>query len=54
VFIGDGGSNELAGARNCGLATVMVAGVIREFRADKIETRSKCADVQVEFIDELL
>jgi putative hydrolase of the HAD superfamily len=54
VFIGDGGSNELAGARNCGLTTVMVAGVIREFWADKIETRSKWADFQVEFIDELL
>jgi len=60
VFIGDGGSNELAGAQNCGLTTVMVAGVIREWWPDKavaqskFAARSQFADFQVEFIDELL
>jgi putative hydrolase of the HAD superfamily len=54
VFIGDGGSNELIGAKECGLTTVIVTGIIREFWADKIESRTKFADYQIEFVDELL
>jgi putative hydrolase of the HAD superfamily len=54
VFIGDGGSNELYGAKQCDLTTVIVTGIIREFWADKIETRKKYADYQVEFVNELI
>ena len=30
IFIGDGGSDELQGARNAGMTTVMITGVIKE------------------------
>lgn len=55
VFIGDGGSNELEGAKKCGLTTIMVAGIVREFLSeDKIELRKRNADYVVEFVNEML
>ncbi len=54
LFVGDGGSNELFAARSLGFTTVMVAGVIRELWADRIEIRAKDADFLIEEVVELL
>lgn len=54
VFIGDGSSGELEGARRAGLDTVMAAGVIRRIWPWEIEVRATHADAVVEVIDELL
>ena len=54
VFIGDGGSGELEGARRVGIETVMAAGVIRRIWPRDIEARLRHADGIVEAIDELL
>ncbi len=53
VFVGDGGSDELLGARGVGLATVMMAGVAREFWPERIESRKDQADYIIEEIAEL-
>lgn len=54
VFVGDGGSRELEGAKVLGITTVFIAGVIRELWPDKIEPRRKIADFSIEGIDELI
>ena len=55
VFVGDGGSNELVGARECLLTTVMVEGVISEFLSkEKIDKRKEYAEYVVDTIDGIL
>jgi putative hydrolase of the HAD superfamily len=55
VFVGDGGSSELEGAKKCGLSTVMVEGVIKDFLPkEQINKRRMFADYNVQFIDELV
>ncbi|MEO6875817.1 MAG: HAD family hydrolase [Opitutaceae bacterium] len=54
IFVGDGGSNELAGAKTLGLTTVMIAGIIRELWPEKIAERATHADFQIEHLPELL
>jgi putative hydrolase of the HAD superfamily len=54
VFIGDGGSDELAGAKKVGLTTVMITGVIQELWPEKIPDRRKWADYEIVSITELL
>lgn len=54
VFVGDGGSEELAGARNVGMATIMIAGFIRDVWPDRIEERRRSADTMIEHLNELL
>jgi putative hydrolase of the HAD superfamily len=54
VFIGDGGSDELAGAKRIGLCTVLVTGIAREIWPDKIAERRKWADWEIVHIRELL
>lgn len=53
VFIGDGGSNELKGAKEAGLTTIMITGVIQELWPGKISERKKWADYVIERIEEL-
>jgi putative hydrolase of the HAD superfamily len=53
VFVGDGGSSELEGARNVGLTTVMIAGVIREIWPERIPERRRHADFVIERLGEL-
>lgn len=53
VFIGDGGSNELKGAKEAGLTTIMITGVIQELWPEKISERKKWADYVIERIEEL-
>lgn len=54
VYVGDGGSDELMGARDLGMTTVMMAGVIRELWPERIEPRLPYADFIVESLHELL
>jgi len=54
VFVGDGGSNELRGARQVGLTAVMVTNVIRELWPDRIAERAAQADFQIEHLSELI
>ena len=54
LFVGDGGSDELPGAKAVGLTTVMITGVIRELWPDKIEQRRPHADFVIERLSELI
>jgi putative hydrolase of the HAD superfamily len=54
VFVGDGGSDELKGARALGMTTVMMVGVIRELWPERIEPRLPDADFVIEKLEELL
>jgi putative hydrolase of the HAD superfamily len=54
LFVGDGGSDELEGARAVGLRTVFVSGVISELWPDKVERRGRHADFQVAAVSQLL
>ena len=54
VFVGDGASEELRGAREVGLSTVMMAGIVREFAPERIESRLAYADCVIEKIEELV
>ena len=54
IFVGDGGSDELAGAKALGIATVMISGIIREIWPDKIAERAAQADFQIEHLSELI
>jgi len=54
VFVGDGGSNELQGAKACGFTTVMTTEIIGEFWPDLIPGRKIFADYVIGSLDELL
>jgi putative hydrolase of the HAD superfamily len=54
VFVGDGGSEELEGARDIGMVTIMIAGLIRGIWPGRIEERRKHADLMIEHLSELL
>jgi len=54
IFVGDGGSNELVGAKQAGISTIMITGIIKEIWPDKIEARKAFADYVIESIDELV
>jgi putative hydrolase of the HAD superfamily len=54
MFVGDGGSSELEGARNLGITTVMITGIIREIWPDKISERQRHADFVIDMLAELV
>ena len=54
VYVGDGSSNELAGARALGMTTVMMTGVIKELWPERVEPRLRHADFVIEKLDELV
>ncbi|MBN2789493.1 MAG: HAD family hydrolase [Candidatus Delongbacteria bacterium] len=55
VFVGDGGSDELVGARECFLTTIMVEGIVSEFLSKKkLEKRKEYAEFVVDTIDQIL
>lgn len=53
VFVGDGGSNELVGAKRAGMSTVFVSGVMASLWPDRIEERRSTSDHHIERISEL-
>ncbi|MDD2890611.1 MAG: HAD family hydrolase [bacterium] len=54
VFIGDGGSNELYGAKQVGLSTIMITGIMKELWPDRIDSIKVNADYVIENINELV
>jgi putative hydrolase of the HAD superfamily len=54
VFIGDGGSDELAGAKAAGISTVMMTGVVKHIWPEKIDARRPYADFEIESLCELV
>jgi putative hydrolase of the HAD superfamily len=54
VFVGDGGSNELEGAKNVGMTTIMITGIIKELWPDRIADRLRHADFSIERLSELV
>lgn len=54
AFVGDGGSDELAGARAAGLGTIMVIWVIRALWPERVERRRSQADYVIEHLPELI
>ncbi len=54
VFVGDGGSDELLGAKACGITTIMTTEIIGKLWPDLIPKREPNADYIVESLNELL
>ena len=54
IFVGDGGSEELQGARAVGMATVLMSGIIRQLWPEKIPPRRQFADFEVQDLAQLL
>jgi putative hydrolase of the HAD superfamily len=53
VFVGDGGSNELEGAKKIGMATIMMTGIIKSLWPEQIADRRRHADFVIEQLNEL-
>lgn len=53
MFVGDGGSNELVGAKDVGLTTVFVSGVIAELWPERIPARIASADYHLKWAHEV-
>lgn len=54
AFVGDGGSNELEGAKNVGMTAIMITGIIMELWPGRIAERQRHADSVVERLNELI
>lgn len=54
VFVGDGGSDELKGAKACGITTIMTTEIISEFYPELIPRRKSDADYVIGSLEELL
>ncbi|TDJ31501.1 MAG: HAD family hydrolase [Gammaproteobacteria bacterium] len=54
VFVGDGGSNELSGARAVGLTTVFVTGLMPELSKQEIQHRKSIANYTIGNLAELI
>jgi putative hydrolase of the HAD superfamily len=54
LFVGDGGSNELVGAREAGLKTVFISGIIKELWPERIPQRMAAADHHIEQLPDIL
>jgi len=54
LYVGDGGSNELVGAKDVGLRTVLMSGVIAELWPERIPERIGIADHHIKALPEIL
>jgi len=54
VFVGDGGSNELAGARSLGITTVFVSDKMKVKQPEAVHVRIQQSDYHINSIPELL
>ena len=54
LYVGDGGSDELKGAKEVGMTTVMTIHVIKHFWPDRIAKTREYADYQIDGLSELL
>ena len=53
VFVGDGGSDELQGARAVGLRTVFVSGAVEDLWPERVSARREVADHHVRWVQEV-
>lgn len=53
LFVGDGGSDEFAGAAKLGIPTICTVEFIRDTWPEKVASRKSQADLSVESLDEL-
>jgi putative hydrolase of the HAD superfamily len=54
AFVGDGGSDELQAARDAGMTSIMVTGIVRELWPEQIAERRGQADFVIERLGELV
>ncbi len=54
IFVGDGGSNELFGAKEVGITTVMTTEIIKQLWPEKIRERQEHADYVIDHFDRLI
>ena len=54
VFVGDGGSNELRGARKVGMRSILFSGVIAQMWPERIPQLAESADAHVTRLDALV
>ena len=54
LFIGDGGSDELNGARNAGISACFTSEFIKDLWPEHVESRKLIADYHIDNINELL
>jgi putative hydrolase of the HAD superfamily len=54
LYVGDGGSNELIGAKEVGLSTVFISGVVAELWPDRVPQRLASCDHHLERVPQLL
>lgn len=54
LFVGDGGSNEFAGARAVQLPTVCTTEFIRDIWPERVQSRVAEADYSIDTLNELL
>ncbi|MGB3340622.1 MAG: HAD family hydrolase [bacterium] len=54
IFVGDGGSHELEGAKALGITTVLTTYVVKHLWPEKIEGARKFADFEVDELSEIL
>jgi putative hydrolase of the HAD superfamily len=54
VFVGDGGSNELRGAKEIGMKTILITGIIEHLWPERIPELREMADNEIRYISDLL
>ena len=54
MFVGDGGSNELEGAKTLGITTILTTHVVKHLWLEKVEAARKFADFVIDELSELL
>lgn len=54
LYVGDGGGNELKGARQAGLTTVLVTGIRKVLWPETLEEIRKYAEFEIESLHELI
>jgi len=54
VFVGDGGSHELEGAKAVGITTVLTTHVVKHLWPEKIELAREFADYEIDELSEIL
>jgi putative hydrolase of the HAD superfamily len=54
IFVGDGGSDELQGAKDVGMTSVMITGVMKKMWPARLSARRHQADYVIEKLGELL
>ena len=54
IYIGDGGGNELSGARDAGLYTILFTGVIEELWPERIPSLERSAHARIRKLSEIM